>query len=168
MARTFALIVFNHLMRRWNIMTVQIIINGETAAESLKELSALAAGIGANTEIGQTAQPTPVSLQVPPQQSVQTYPSWQGAPTAPQQPVVPTAPVVQAPPAQVPTAVPTASAPTYTMEQLGVAAGPIIDAGRAGELTAWINQRGAASLSQLDPSHYGDFAQLLRSLGAKL
>lgn len=64
--------------------------------------------------------------------------------------------------------VPIASAPTYTMEQLGVAAGPFVDAGRGQELLAWINQRGASALSQLDKAHYGDFATYLRSLGAKI
>lgn len=74
----------------------------------------------------------------------------------------------QAPMQQQPGQVPIASAPTYTMEQLGVAASPIIDAGRSPELLTWINQRGAAALSQLDKSHYGDFATYLRSLGAKI
>jgi hypothetical protein len=54
------------------------------------------------------------------------------------------------------------------MEQLGVAAGPLIDAGRSPELLAWINQRGAAALSSLDKAHYGEFAMFLRSLGAKI
>jgi hypothetical protein len=54
------------------------------------------------------------------------------------------------------------------MEQLGVAAGPLIDAGRSPELLSWINQRGAAALSSLDKAHYGEFAMFLRSLGAKI
>lgn len=64
--------------------------------------------------------------------------------------------------------VPIASAPAYTMEQLGVAAGPFVDAGRGPELVSWLNQRGASALSQLDKTHYGDFATYLRSLGAKI
>ncbi len=107
----------------------------------------------------------PQQTQLPPAQ-----------PTMPPQYVQPTAQApVQQPALQpaVPTqpqqaTVPTATAPSYTMELLGVAAGPLVDAGRAPELTAWINQRGAQSLSQLDKSHYGEFATYLRSLGARI
>lgn len=69
---------------------------------------------------------------------------------------------------QQPGQVPLASAPTYTMELLGLAAGPLIDAGRSPELLSWINQRGAGALTQLDKAHYGDFATYLRSLGGNI
>jgi hypothetical protein len=64
--------------------------------------------------------------------------------------------------------VPLASAPSYTMEQLGVAAGPFVDAGRGPELTAWLQQHGAIALTQLDKAYYGEFATYLRSLGAQI
>lgn len=64
--------------------------------------------------------------------------------------------------------VPLASAPTYTMEQLGVAAGPFVDAGRGPELTAWLEQYGAKALMQLDKARYGEFATYLRSLGGNI
>lgn len=69
---------------------------------------------------------------------------------------------------QQPGQVPIAPAPTYTIERLGVAAGPLIDAGRSPELSSWITQRGAGALTQLDKSHYGDFATYLRSLGGNI
>lgn len=81
-----------------------------------------------------------------------------------QQPVQNQAPVQQPQPGQVPLS----TAPAYTMEGLGMAAGPFVDAGRGPELTAWLEQYGAKSLMQLDKSRYGEFATYLRSLGAKL
>lgn len=60
------------------------------------------------------------------------------------------------------------STPGYSLDQLGVAAQPILDAGRQGELFAWLQQHGAQALTQLNPQHYGEFATYLRSLGAKI
>lgn len=163
-------------------MSVQITITGGDAAESLRELSALAKGfnalssapapVGAVAPAATPVSPAPVGVSVP-----QTgFTQQQGQQPGQQPPVqaptgaVPLASGFAQPGAQQgqqPGAVPTTT-PTYTMEQLGVAAGPLVDAGRAGELTAWLNQRGAASLSQLDPAHYGDFATYLRGLGARI
>lgn len=142
-------------------MSVQIIINGENAQESLLELSALAAGLGQ------------AFTQVPAQQPSYDQPVYTQPPVAQQQePVqsVPVQPQIQpAPQQQAPIqSVPVSSAPTYTIDQLGVAASPLVDAGRGPELTAWLNQRGATALTQLDKSLYGEFALFLRSLGAKI
>ncbi|WP_138090895.1 hypothetical protein [Halalkalibacterium halodurans] len=115
---------------------------------------------------------TSTEEQAPTQQSAQnTQP--QAVTTQPSQPV----PTVQASstPQQLPQqqstpqtgAVPTTET-TYTMEQLGVAAGPLVDSGKGPELTAWLNQRGAQALSHLDKAYYGEFATYLRSLGAKI
>lgn len=69
---------------------------------------------------------------------------------------------------QAPTgAVPT-SAPTYTLDQLGVAAQPVMDAGRGSDLIGWLQQHGAGALTQLDPKFYGEFATFLRSLGGRI
>lgn len=146
-------------------MSVQIIINGENATESLKELSTLAAGIGASaTQVPAQVIPTVAPVQSYTQPAQQVYQQ----PTFPQPPVQQSVPV-QEPQHQAPTTpVPVSSAPTYTLEQLGVAAGPLVDAGRGPELTGWLNQRGAAALTQLDKAHYGEFAMFLRSLGAKI
>lgn len=148
-------------------MTVQIIINGDTAAESLKELSVLAAGFGMDKASSVApVVPTPIvtNAQYAPQGMVQQEAPLYQHPQY-EQPIQ-QVPTQQAAPTQ--GIVPTAEAPAYSFEQLGVAAGPLVDAGRAAELTAWINQRGATSLSQLDKAHYGEFATYLRSLGAKI
>jgi hypothetical protein len=168
--------------RRQINMSVQIIINGENAKESLMELSALAAGLGQTASASNStpvAQPS-APIQAPTQAPVQ-HPSYEQQPVYNQQPPVQQpapyqpppvqqAPVQQAPVQQAPAqpTVPVSSAPTYTVEQLGVAAGPLVDAGRGPELSAWLSQRGASALMQLDKAYYGEFAMYLRSLGAKI
>lgn len=112
----------------------------------------------------QFTQPAPPQ-QPPVQQPAPIYPPQYPTNQPPfgQQPTVPTSQPQQ----PVQSAVPT-SAPTYTIDQLGVACGPLVDAGRGPELTTWINQRGAQALTQLDRAYYGEFATYLRSLGAKI
>ena len=167
-------------------MSVQIHINGDNAAEAVKELSALASHFGGdqviqapvtatvqqdwapNTTYAQQPSVSPVPSDYP---GLPVQPQWQAQP----QQSVPVQQPQGYPQQSVPQqlqenpvgGVPT-TAPTYTMEQLGVAAGPLVDVGRSVELTAWINQRGAGALTQLDPKYYGEFATYLRSLGARL
>lgn len=60
------------------------------------------------------------------------------------------------------------TAPAYTIDQLGVAAQPVMDAGKGPDLIGWLQQQGAGSLTALDPSKYGEFATFLRSLGGRI
>ncbi len=71
--------------------------------------------------------------------------------------------IAQQPPANVPT-----SAPTCNLEQLAVAATPLIDAGRQAELVDLLSQFGVQALTQLPKERYGEFATALRGLGAKI
>ena len=64
-------------------------------------------------------------------------------------------------------AVPTA-APTYTMEQLAVAATQLVDAGRREELVQLLQQFGVQALTALPKEQYGAFATALRQMGAKV
>lgn len=81
-----------------------------------------------------------------------------------QQPVQPVQQAIaQQPAASVPT-----SAPTYNLEQLAVAATPLIDAGRQAELVDLLSQFGVQALTQLPKARYGEFATALRQLGAKI
>jgi hypothetical protein len=160
-------------------LTVQIIINGDNAAESLKELSTLAAGIGATAinNIQKSEDATPIqqpyaSQPLPPTQAYAPTAQPQGYSYPVQGSAVPIAPPIQPafqqqPPAQ-PTAVPTTTGPSYTMEQLSVAATPLVDAGRGHELAGWLNQKGFAALTQLPKELYGEFANYLRSLGVQI
>lgn len=158
-------------------MGIKIEIN----ASSTDELRELVAGLntaireGSITGCSVSASAAPVPQQAPPvpqqQPTAPTYapPQYpQGDPQQQQGAYPPVQPPTYALPGQQPPSLVPTSAPSYTMEQLGVAAGPLVDAGRSPELTAWINQRGAAALSQLDKSYYGEFATFLRSLGAKI
>jgi len=67
------------------------------------------------------------------------------------------------------TSVPT-TAPTYTMEQLAVAATQLMDAPGHSmtELTTLLAQYGVQALTQLPKEHYGAFATQLRTMGARL
>ncbi|MED1419049.1 hypothetical protein [Bacillus smithii] len=106
--------------------------------------------------------PTAVPTTAPAQQQTQPVeqPSPQG--TQQQQPVQ--QPVQQSPQSQ---AVPT-SAPSYTMDQLAVAATQLMDAGKREELVQLLASFGVQALTALPKEQYGAFATKLRELGAKL
>ena len=143
-------------------------IQAKNPEELLEILSKLSGG-----------SPAPVS-PAPTQLAFQEVPVTPAAQVAPAVPVAQAAPVIQAAPiAQVPIepqnyqqpaspAVPVAQAPQYTIEQLGVAAGPLLDAGRGPELSNWLQSKGVQALTQLDKAFYGEFALFLRSLGARI
>ncbi|WP_405154752.1 hypothetical protein [Paenibacillus sp. FSL K6-0108] len=100
----------------------------------------------------QYGQQPPVQGQPVQQQPQFGQPDQQqyGQPQPPQQGSVPT------------------TAPAYTLDQLGVAAQPVMDAGKGQELLGWLQQQGVGGLTQLDPSKYGEFATFLRSLGGRI
>ncbi|WP_148403796.1 hypothetical protein [Desulfitobacterium hafniense] len=147
-------------------------------------IQTLAASLGG--KIAATQAPAPVVTQTPApvQQAAPQQPMFQPAPQAApvqapvqqqpqsmQPPYQQPAPQPQQPmqqPAGVPVSAPVAPAPQYTLEQLGVAAGPLLDAGRGPELTAWLQSKGVQALTHLDKALYGEFALYLRSLGARI
>lgn len=99
---------------------------------------------------------------VPP---VQAQPAT--APVAPQNVAAPTQ---MAAPTQAPimgAAIPVA-APTFSMEQLAVAATQLVDAGRRQELVNLLAQFGVQALTTLPKEQYGNFATQLRAMGAKI
>jgi hypothetical protein len=120
----------------------------------------------------------PVNVQVFPTQPVNT----QVFPTQPMsvQPVIPQPVNVQPIPAQPlytqpaavnpvqPTPVPT-TAPTYTLDQLSLAAvRGLMDTGRQAELHQILAEFGIQSLTQLPKEHYGLFATKLREKGCQI
>ena len=137
-------------------------LNTLAAALETKNLELTTAAIATNltpAPVQPMVQPTaPAIAPVAPVSEPVTNPV---NPTpAPVQPMVqPTAPVAQA--------VPTA-APSYTMEQLAVAATQLVDAGQRDSLVALLQQFGAQSLTALPKEQYGNFANALRQMGAKL
>ena len=157
-------------------MNFQITISGEgpelgNAIKTLREVmdGKIAEGsVTASIQPGQAPQ-APVSVPTIPAQAAQAYQQQQAYTPPAIDPSQPFAQGQQPLPTQpAPGAVPTGGAPTYTMEQLGVAAGPLVDTGRGPELTAWLQQKGAGALTQLPKEHYGEFATFLRGLGAKI
>lgn len=111
--------------------------------------------------LGYAAQP----LQQQPQQASMQQAPVQQQPMQPQQPLQP----VQMQPQQTlpATAVPT-TAPTYSVEQLAVAATQLMDAGRKNELVALLGSFGVQALTMLPKEQYGNFATQLRAMGAKI
>ena len=85
--------------------------------------------------------------------------------TLPVQPV-PAAPVAQNAASAV-NPVPTATAtPTYTMEQLAVAATGLIDAGKMQDVQNTLAALGAQTLMDLPQEKYGEFASAIKAIGA--
>lgn len=103
--------------------------------------------------VQQTVAPTATTTTVPstpPVQNIQPVPTTQVTPTAP--PVNP---------------VPTATAtPTYTMEQLAVAATGLIDAGKMQDVQNTLASLGAQTLMDLPQEKYGEFASAIKAIGA--
>lgn len=141
------------------------------APELAKAIELLANAISNSTNgknVTQTIQAeiVPFQQQVAPAAPVQVLPETPAAvPTAPIQPVQQQvqAPVVPEQPQVVPT-----SAPTYTMEQLAVAATQIMDAGRRNELVQLLASFGIQALTALPKEQYGVFATKLREMGARI
>lgn len=85
--------------------------------------------------------------------------------TPPVQPV-PAAPVAQNATSAV-NPVPTATAtPTYSMEQLAVAATGLIDAGKMQDVQNTLASLGAQTLMDLPQEKYGEFASAIKAIGA--
>lgn len=157
-----------------NLVPIQITLQAATAADAKQLVQDLAgtmsgmadARIPTRTEVS-AVEPTQPPQQFTPPAPPPAYPQQQPAQPPQQGYGAPAVPVAPPAPQQPSGAVPT-SAPTYDLTQLGVAAQPLMDAGRQNEIIAWLNQRGVQALTQLDPSQYGEFATFLRSLGAKI
>lgn len=100
---------------------------------------------------------TTTAPSTPPVQNIQPVPTTQTAQAAP---------VAQnTAPAASP--VPTATAPpTYTMEQLAVAATGLIDAGKMQDVQNTLASLGAQTLMDLPQEKYGEFASAIKAIGA--
>ena len=85
-----------------------------------------------------------------------------GVPAAPA-PVAPTTAMPIAPAPAVPV-----SAPSYTLEQLSLAARQLADSGRMADVQQLVAQFGVQTMTQIPTDRYGDFATALRGLGARI
>lgn len=68
----------------------------------------------------------------------------------------------------IPTAAPTAQPAVYTLEQLSLAAAPLMDAGKTDVLVALMQSLGVQTLQQLPQERYNDFAVAIRGMGAQI
>ena len=111
----------------------------------------------AEAQTATVAPTTQNAVNTPPTQSVQTVPTAQNVQSVTQsQCTVP-------PMSPVPTV---AATPTYTMEQLAVAATGLIDAGKMQEVQNILATLGAQTLMDLPQEKYGEFASAIKAIGA--
>jgi len=103
--------------------------------------------------IGKTAEPTEPIAPV--------------TPTTTAAPVTPTVPTAAVPTAPVTPTVPT-SAPSFTLDDITKAGVSLMDMGKQGELQALLAEFGVVALPALPQDKYGEFANRLRALGAKI
>lgn len=111
-----------------------------------------------------TNPPVQNQQQAPPQQQQQAPTSVPTQAPQQQQPAQ-TAQTTQAPPQQ--QSVPT-SAPSYSFDQIAVAAQQLVDAGNREQVVQLLSSFGAQALTQVPQEQYGAFATKLRELGAQI
>ena len=144
-------------------MSLEVTINVPGLKELSEALMQLAVAMGGKSvQMDEAA----VGQAVHEQQSTEEAPwgkqNTTGAVPTPSVPVQASAPAVQAP-----AAVPT-SEPTYTRDDLSKAAMQLMDKGMQAQLMQLIQSFGVASLMELSPEHYGNFATGLRGMGAQI
>ena len=140
-------------------MVIEVTLNKhdfeENKAEKLKALSVL---MGAETAETHLRISNPAESAAVPGTLEKTTPdvSAVSAPEASSAPVQPAG-----------TAVPT-SAPTYTLEQIQAAIGPLLQAGRHTDLQSLLAKYQVVTMTDLQPAQYGAFAADLRAMGAQI
>lgn len=93
-------------------------------------------------------------------------PLFEDTPSAASIPAAAPASVPVQTPAPVPAAVPAQTAPqTYTVQQLGQAARPLMENGRQQELIGLLTEFGVQSVAALPENRRADFAARLRAMG---
>lgn len=149
-------------------MSLEVTINVPGLKELSEALMQLASAMG-----GKSAQVAGVAIGqvVHEQQSAEEVPLGNASSSQQNAPVtVPTPAASDQTPAQpvrTPITVPT-SEPTYTREDLSRAAMQLMDKGMQAQLMQLIQSFGVASLMELSPEHYGNFATGLRGMGAQI
>ncbi len=149
-------------------MSLEVTINVPGLKELSEALMQLASAMGgksaqvAGVAIGQVVHEQQSAEEVPLGNASVPQQNTTGAVPTPSAPVQASAQSVQAP-----AAVPT-SEPTYTRDDLSKAAMQLMDKGMQAQLMQLIQSFGVASLMELSPEHYGNFATGLRGMGAQI
>ena len=142
-------------------MEITVNVTGlDNLANAIFALAKAAGNCKEETQVDATKVTPVVQQAVAPTATTTTVPS-----TPPVQPV-PAAPVAQNAASAV-NPVPTATAtPTYSMEQLAVAATGLIDAGKMQDVQNTLASLGAQTLMDLPQEKYGEFASAIKAIGA--
>lgn len=139
-------------------MTVNLTLNEITAEGAMEVLKLIQKNI---------AEP---SMKLEPKKESSAIPTAPVASTAMPMPM----PVPTTVPTSAPTAVPNSvpvqpsNVPNYTIEQLQTAIAPLLDAGKVTQIQALVQSFGVATLMDIPPARYGEFANGLRNLGGVL
>ncbi len=149
-------------------MSLEVTINVPGLKELSEALMQLAVAMGGKSvqmdgaAVGQAVHEQLSTEEVPWGNASVPQQNTTGAVPTPSAPVQASAQSVQAP-----AAVPT-SEPTYTRDDLSKAAMQLMDKGMQAQLMQLIQSFGVASLMELSPEHYGNFATGLRGMGAQI
>lgn len=148
-------------------MTVNLTLNEITAEGAMEVLKLIQKNIA---EPSMKLEPKKESPAIPTAPVASTVMPLQTVPTAMPMPM----PVPTTAPTSVPTAVPNSvpvqasNVPNYTIEQLQTAIAPLLDAGKVAQIQALVQSFGVATLMDIPPARYGEFANGLRNLGGVL
>lgn len=151
-------------------MEIKVTIAAEPALMSLLENLGKALIINGQdvkdaVEIAEAIASNPTRAQSIPGQAPAQIVTMTPAPSTPMAPVTPPITNIVAPIAPMP--LPTAN-PSFSIDQLSVAATGLVDAGKVGDLMALLGQYGCQALTQLPEERYGEFATAMRGLGAQI
>lgn len=152
-------------------MTIDIVINHQEmkdlSAEKRRALGVLLGIIEPMSSGGYPTAPAvpgvPAATTARPKPEATPAPAPAATPMPQVEPVPVPTPAADVKPAQVPT-----SAPTYTLEQIQVAIGPLLQAGRHTDLQSLLAKYQVATMTDLQPAQYGAFAADLRAMGAQI
>ena len=160
-------------LERMLIMTVNLTLNEITAEGAMEVLKLIQKNIAEPSMKLEPKKESPAIPTAPVASTVmplQTVPTNAVASTAMPMPM----PVPTTVPTSAPTAVPNSvpvqpsNVPNYTIEQLQTAIAPLLDAGKVAQIQALVQSFGVATLMDIPPARYGEFANGLRNLGGVL
>lgn len=147
-------------------VTITLTLTREQLLSLLGNAPAVSAAPAAALPSATTATPAAPLSAPAPQPSMVSAPSQLAAPPAQVQ-APPPLPAVQ--PMQTPVQMPAQTAPqTYTVQQLGLAARPLMEQGRQQELLALMAEFGVPSIAALPEGSRADFAARLRAMGGQI
>ena len=146
-------------------MEITVNVTGlDNLANAIFALAKAAGNCKEGTQVNATKVAPVVQQTVVPTETV--APAATTVPSTPPVQPVPAAPVAQNAASAV-NPVPSATAtPTYTMEQLAVAATGLIDAGKMQDVQNTLAALGAQTLMDLPQEKYGEFASAIKAIGA--